>query len=450
MRTKFTFKNSREAAGAFAAKSRTLGEIFKEADAGEGVVDLMKVSSLSGDAIARQEEVARLVQEMQEVGHERVRLEDLEGMRSISAQALTDSTTPAESTLHLPGATNGRRRIATMGERFVQSESWQTYLSSIRPKDGHVGEKTRVNSPQIFLNALIVEGDPESGGAFLVPQQTGIVVPLPMRQLTLLDLVTFGQTSTETVEYVRITELTNNATGVAESTSTEDPVVMDAASGVKPESEMKFLRVQANVQNIAHWIPATKRALSDASQLRTMIDNFLRAGVREELERQAIEGTGTGEEIEGFSTVNTLHQAYSATLDGDGLDPVFETTRKALTKIQLARGITPTAFVFHPQDWEAVDLARMVKNPQNEATTGGIRQLHGYPVALSEVVTQGQAWVGDFRQYVIWDREQTSITVSDSHANFFIRNLVAILAEMRAAGGLLRTDAICDIDLTAL
>ncbi len=409
----------------------------------------MQVSSLSGDTMARQEEVARLVHEMQEVGNERVRLEQLEGMQSVTAQALADSTTPAGSTIHIPGAHNGGRRIASMGERFTQSETWQTYLASITPKGGHVGEKTRVLSPQVFLNELIIEGDTQSGGAFLVPQQTGILVPLPMRQLTLLDLVTMGQTNSETVEYVRMTELTNNASGVAESIETDDPDVMNAASGVKPESGMRFLRVQANVQNIAHWIPASKRSLSDAAQLRTLIDNFLRAGVREELERQVINGTGTGEEIEGFSQVNTLHQAYSATLESDGLDPVFETTRKALTQIQLARGVTPTAFVFHPTDWEAVDLARMVKNPQNEATSGGVRQLHGYPVALSEVVDEGQAWVGDFRQYVVWDREQTSITVSDSHANFFIRNLVAILAEMRAAGGLLRTDSICDIDLTA-
>jgi hypothetical protein len=51
--------------------------------------------------------------------------------------------------------------------------------------------------------------------------------------------------------------------------------------------------------------------------------------------------------------------------------------------------------------------------------------------------------------YVVWDREAASISVSNSHANFFIRNLVALLAEMRAAGGLLKADAICRIDLTA-
>ena len=40
-------------------------------------------------------------------------------------------------------------------------------------------------------------------------------------------------------------------------------------------------------------------------------------------------------------------------------------------------------------------------------------------------------------------------SVSDSHSDFFIRNLVAILAELRAAFGILKPNAIIEIDLTA-
>jgi HK97 family phage major capsid protein len=179
-----------------------------------------------------------------------------------------------------------------------------------------------------------------------------------------------------------------------------------------------------------------------------MIDNFLRAGVREELENQVINGSGTGEEIEGFETVVTLDQAYSATMAADGLPALLETTRKAVTKVILARS-RPRAFLFHPSDWERIDLARMAKNPQNEGTGSGVPTLHGLPVAQNEEVTAGIGYVGDFKQYVVWDREQAAITASNSHANFFIRNLIAILGELRAAGGLLKLDAICRIDLTA-
>jgi hypothetical protein len=57
--------------------------------------------------------------------------------------------------------------------------------------------------------------------------------------------------------------------------------------------------------------------------------------------------------------------------------------------------------------------------------------------------------VGDLRQMVIWDREQAAITATDSHNDFFIRNLVAILAELRAAFGIIRPSALVKVALMA-
>ena len=39
--------------------------------------------------------------------------------------------------------------------------------------------------------------------------------------------------------------------------------------------------------------------------------------------------------------------------------------------------------------------------------------------------------------------------LSDSHEDYFVRNLVAVLAEMRAAFGVIRPKAFVSIDLTA-
>jgi len=64
-------------------------------------------------------------------------------------------------------------------------------------------------------------------------------------------------------------------------------------------------------------------------------------------------------------------------------------------------------------------------------------------------VPAGVALVGDFRRAVLWDREQANITITDSHDNFFIRNMVAILAEERVAFGVIRPAAFVEIDLTA-
>src|SRR5699024_5871452 len=78
---------------------------------------------------------------------------------------------------------------------------------------------------------------------------------------------------------------------------------------------------------------------------------------------------------------------------------------------------------------------------------GQVAPLWSLPVIESEAVPAGTGYVGDWSKAVLWDREQASLTVTDSHADFFVRNLVAILAEMRAAFGVLQPSAFVEIAL---
>ena len=75
----------------------------------------------------------------------------------------------------------------------------------------------------------------------------------------------------------------------------------------------------------------------------------------------------------------------------------------------------------------------------------GPEQLWGVPVVQCQSLTQGTGYLGNWRKMVLWDREQATITVSDSHEDFFIRNMVAILCELRAALGVIRPSAFVEI-----
>jgi HK97 family phage major capsid protein len=129
----------------------------------------------------------------------------------------------------------------------------------------------------------------------------------------------------------------------------------------------------------------------------------------------------------------------------------MQTTRKARTIIKTVGRTDPTAYAMHPTDWEAFDLAQ-----DNEAryyyggpSVLGNPRLWGLPVVESEALTAGQAIIADWKWAVLWQRMQAQILVSDSHSDFFIRNLIAILAEMRAAFAVIRPKAFALIDLTA-
>jgi HK97 family phage major capsid protein len=111
----------------------------------------------------------------------------------------------------------------------------------------------------------------------------------------------------------------------------------------------------------------------------------------------------------------------------------------------------PTAYILNPTEWETIDLLQ-----DNEGryffggpSVLGTPRLWGLPVVESEAMTAGVGVVGDMRQCVLWDREAASIMASDSHMDFFTRNMVAILAELRAAFGIFRPAAIVEMDLTA-
>ncbi len=259
-----------------------------------------------------------------------------------------------------------------------------------------------------------------------------------MRPLTIRDLITTGTTDTDTVEYVRVGTFTNNAAAVAEASATS------GSTGEKPESALAMSVVTETVKTIAHWIPATRRALSDASQIRTYIDQFLRHGLEEKLNDQMLVGDGVGENFTGImNTTGTTTQAWSTN--------ILTTTRKARTAVRVTGRATPTAYVLHPTDWETIDLLQ-----DNEAryyfggpSVLGTPRLWGLPVVEDEGMTQGYGICADWKLAVLWDRQLTQILVSDSHSDFFIRNMVAILAELRAAFTVLRPAAFVEMDLTA-
>ena len=196
----------------------------------------------------------------------------------------------------------------------------------------------------------------------------------------------------------------------------------------------------AAVKTLAEWVPVTKRALADVAQLEGLINDELAADIAEAEEDQILNGSGSGENFTGITETSGIQtQAFSTDL--------FETVRKGVTKLRTVGRVNPTALVLNPTDAEAIDLT---KDGQDRYYYGGPsaigqRTLWGVPVVESETMAAGGGLLGDFSKAVLWDREQTTVTMTDSHADFFIRNLVAILAEERLAFGVTRPTAFCTV-----
>jgi HK97 family phage major capsid protein len=338
-------------------------------------------------------------------------------------------------------------RVKSLGLQVVQSAEFKAAMA---PFGNRVPEKARFQTDPISVKSLFTGTSGTSAGVFVTPEDSGILEALGRRPLTIRDVISVRRTGSDTIEYVVQTAHTNNAAPVPEATSTgalgdgTGGTATTVTGGYKPEGSWAFERKTTNVVTIAEWVPATKRALADAAQLEGLINDELRADIAEEEEDQILSGAGTGENLTGiFSTSGIQSQAF----DTD----IFVSVRRAITKARTIGRVVPNAVALNPEQVETVDLARDLNGGFYGAGpfAMGPRTLWGLPIVESEAIPAGRGLVGDFSKAVLWDREQTTVTMTDSHADFFIRNMVAVLAEERVAFGVVRPAAFVDTDVAA-
>jgi len=345
----------------------------------------------------------------------------------------------------------------TFGEMFTESGAYTEFVKRFA-SNGRIPNDVKGIQSGVFnadSKALITGASSTSAGAFvrndLYANDLGFE-----GDFGVLDVITHGTTESDTVDYVQIGASTNAAAPVAEATSaaaptspgSAGPLVPAAGGGYKPESSLALVSVSAAVKTIAHWIPVTKRAIADAGQIRTLIDAFLKVGLLEELEDQIVAGDGVGENFLGILNTFGVQTVGSA---GTDIDAIVDAIRAI--RVSGGRRIRrrPNALVIHPNDWYstgfllAKDTAGKYLIADPGAAIDKLVALWNLKVVVSEAVTENTALVGDFRKAVLWEREGVSVMVSDQHADFFVRNLLAILAEMRAAFGVIDPAAFCKV-----
>lgn len=330
----------------------------------------------------------------------------------------------------------------SMGARFVHDPRFAAWHAEMTPGGQDISNNVPVRSPMLSfqespLSAALVTGASDtSAGALVQATRLPGITPFERDEINVLDLLTRIPIDSDSYEYVRVTGETNNAAPVAEATST--------STGGKPESAVALVVKTGVVENIAHWIPITRRAASDARQIMTYIDEFLRWGLLDELASQVISGNGTPPALKGIASDSDIQSQAFVT-------DILTTTRKARTLVRTVGKGTPSAYLLSPSDWETIDLLTDNENRYyfGGPTRLGMPVLWGLPVVEEERLTDGTGYVADWREGLLFDREQINVYMTDSHDDFFIRNILVLLAEMRAGFGIRRPKTFVEIDLTS-
>lgn len=309
----------------------------------------------------------------------------------------------------------------SVGQMVVEHDDLKAFIKS--------GGRGRVSIPvKAIISALTTDAN-GSAGDLIVPDRRPEIITPPQRTLTMRDLITPGQTSSNAIQYVKETGFTNSAATVSETAGT-----------TKPQSEIKFDLVTAAVTTIAHWVLATKQILDDVPQLQSYIDGRLRYGLAYVEDNQILNGGGTGTDLNGIYTQAT---AYAAPVTLPTPVTKIDVIRLAMLQAFLAE-LPPTGVVMNPVDWATIELVKdttgrhVIGNPQDGATP----RLWRLPVVETPAMTVDKFLTGAFKLGAqLFDREEANVEVSTEDSDNFRKNLVTIRAEERLALAVYRPEA---------
>ncbi|MGJ5895145.1 phage major capsid protein [Streptomyces niveiscabiei] len=309
---------------------------------------------------------------------------------------------------------DGNPDPVTVAEAFVRSAALQTFRER-----GFRGESGAVEFRAAPAGTVTTGTQPQQNTR--VP---GIIPQNPDMPLLIASLIDRQSSDGTTLEYMRDTSgpqsSWNNAAVVAEG-------------GDKPKSgPFSFDLISTSLKTVAHWVPITRQAADDNSQLMGYINGRLTYGLEYKLDREILTGNGTSQ-MQGILTTSGIgtYQPPSG-----NTDPKLITVRKAKTQGELAL-YPPDAIVMNPLDWQDIELDTDANGQFRVITTvtdsGAPMRIWGLTVVTSVAMASGTALLGGFRMgATLWERQGITILMTDSHAELFTANTLVVLAERRA------------------
>lgn len=336
--------------------------------------------------------------------------------RARSDQRMTSQIDSLTSPMRVASSTI---RGGSLGAQIVASDMYR-WLRETRKTRAGVWTSPASELFGVNISGAAITGDPASGGDLVIPDFRPGIVSTPLRPTRIADLLAPGTTDSNTVTYMEEVAYAIAAAAVAEG-------------GLKPESTLVFDAKSEPVRKIAHWIPVSEEMLDDVGQLQSYLDVRLRAGVDVTVDDQLLNGDGTAPNLSGILDRVGLGAPIARVDPQTNADVIAA----QISALETATSVPATGIVLHPAQWASILLTKDTTGQYIGAgpfASPGTPTLWGLPVAVTSVIAAGTALVGAFRTAAqMFDHGQLRVEASNSHADFFIRNLVAIRAERRLA-----------------
>lgn len=309
----------------------------------------------------------------------------------------------------------------SLGERFTDDEEFRSWMSA-----GARGASPALTADLEFRAVTDVTTGATSGGALINNQRlTRVGNDFLNRRTFLIDLLPTIPISTGSVEYVQdqspLADLANKATEVTEGSA-------------KPQAGPTLAVVTESAATIAAWANITRQAAADAPQVRGYLDTKLRYSVKRRADSQAINGNGTTPNLRGL-----LNRSGIVSYAPAGAEARYISIRHAIRMMEDLESV-PEIVVLNPADAELFDLsnattAGLHATPDLNSNTAN-RSVWGLTQVRSTAVASGTALLIDPMAVAVFDRQQVTAYMTDSHASNFTSNILTLLLEARLGLGL--------------
>jgi HK97 family phage major capsid protein len=350
------------------------------------------------------------------------------GGSSEEVKALRRRLDELEATGHrLPQGIRGGESI---GQQVVDSEAYKAFVPGSQSSSGLIAVKSFFERK---ANELTGASLGNVGGYLYSPARPAGIIGPPMPAPLVRDLFVTYPLSEGAIEFPRLADSTNNA------------AIQDEENiAAKPQSVLEFEIATATVKTLSHYIVASRQIVSDSDALRLFIDNWLVYGLGLVEDDELLNGVGGATSLTGLlldPDVQTITQGADPSAADDNYADVI---RRGITLLEQQR-YSATGIVLHPLTWCAIELLKDEDGRYIWARVQetGQRRLWGLPVVCSTAIDTSNFCVADFpRAAALWTRDDATVRMSDQHSDFFVKNLVAILAEERLALTVFRPAAV--------
>lgn len=320
----------------------------------------------------------------------------------------------------------GDRKAKTIGEQFTKSDAYQALKASGMAGRWTTGaiEVGKKDSP-VFETGGVFEAD----GADRLSNQVLPGVQTPVEQkLYVADLFGSGTATQNTIVYLREISTDNSAGLVSEGDE-------------KPASFLDFEKESVAIEKLATFLPVSDEMIEDEPAIASYINGRLGLFVKQAEETKLVaELIAAG-----------IGSADNSDIEGDNM---FDAIAAGIMSCQVDGGLEPDALLINPVDFWTMAVTKSVGGDGGYFSGGPYAAASRNPWGLRSVVTTavapGTPIVGAFSTgATVWRKGGLTVEASNSHADYFRKNLTAIRAEERLALAVYRPAAFVQVSVVS-